>query len=249
MRLSFLSVYSIITLNEGDGHMMHYRKFGISQEGLKLIACMTMLIDHIGAVFFPHTPWLRIIGRVSFPIYCFLLAEGIHYTRGPLKYGLRLLLVAVIAELPYDLLFYKQFTWSHNSVMVTLLLGFGAGIAVKHCPGWLKVLAPLPFLLVSRYLHGSYGMNGVWMILLFLATRQIPGRSAVQTILMILLSLHMAGFPNYIGIQFYAVLAMIPIFLYSGEKKSNNKAVQWSFTLFYPVHLLLLLLFRIISRI
>ena len=229
--------------------MMHYRKFGISQEGLKLIACMTMLIDHIGAVFFPHTPWLRIIGRVSFPIYCFLLAEGIHYTRSPMKYGLRLLLVAVIAELPYDLLFYKQFTWSHNSVMVTLLLGFGAGFTWKYRSGWLKILAPLPFLLLGKYLHGSYGMNGVAMVVIFLLTREIPHRPAARFLLMVLLSLRMAGFPEKIGIQFYAVLAMIPIFLYSGEKKSNNKAVQWSFTLFYPVHLLLLLLFRIISRI
>ena len=228
--------------------MVHSPKTGISQEGLKLMACVTMLIDHIGAVFFPYAEYLRIIGRISFPIYCFLLAEGIHYTRSPLKYGLRLLLVAVIAELPYDLLFYGQFTWLRNSVMLTLLLGFGAGIAVKHSPGWLKILAPLPFLLLSRFLRGSYGMDGVWMILLFLATRQIPCRPAVQLVLMVLLSLQMAGFPERIGIQFYAVLAMIPIFLYRGEKKSHNKLLQWCFTLFYPVHLFLLLLFRVFFR-
>ena len=108
------------------------QKVSISQEGLKLLACVTMLIDHIGAVFFPQFQWLRIIGRLSFPIYCFLLAEGVHYTRNPAKYGLRLLLVAGLAELPYDLLFYGKLTWAKNSVMVTLLLGFLAGIAMKR---------------------------------------------------------------------------------------------------------------------
>ena len=65
--------------------MVHSPKSGISQEGLKLMACVTMLIDHIGAIFFPYISWFRIIGRISFPIYCFLLAEGIHYTRSPLN--------------------------------------------------------------------------------------------------------------------------------------------------------------------
>ena len=51
------------------------KKRGLSQEGLKLIACVTMLIDHIGAAFVPVL-WLRVVGRIAFPIYCFLLAEG-----------------------------------------------------------------------------------------------------------------------------------------------------------------------------
>ena len=90
-------------------------KTGISQEGLKLLACLTMLIDHIGALFFPQFQWMRIIGRLSFPLYCFLLSEGIHYTRNPMKYGLRLLLVAVLTELPYDLLFRGEFTWAKTA--------------------------------------------------------------------------------------------------------------------------------------
>lgn len=58
----------------------------LSQESLKLIACVTMLLDHIGAVFLPgyYTYYaLRILGRLSFPIYCFLLVEGAHHTRNP----------------------------------------------------------------------------------------------------------------------------------------------------------------------
>lgn len=217
---------------------------GISQEGLKVLACATMLIDHIGAVFYPQLLWLRIIGRISFPIYCFLLSEGVHHTRSPMKYGLRLLLVAIIAELPYDLLFHGEFTWAKNSVMVTLLLGFLAGVTMKQVNGWLKLIVPLPFILLGKYLGGSYGMYGVAMAVLFLLTRNIPYAKAALVFGMVLLSLRMAGFPGHVGVQIYAIAAMVPIALYSGEKRSRNKALQWAFTLFYPVHILILLLIQ-----
>ena len=219
-------------------------KTGISQEGLKLLACITMLIDHIGALFFPQFQWMRIIGRLSFPLYCFLLSEGIHYTRNPMKYGLRLLLVAVLTELPYDLLFRGEFTWAKNSVMVTLLLGFLGGIGFRHCSGWLKYAAPIPFILMGRFSNGTYGMYGVAMIVMFCMTRSFPRRLSAQFLLMVLLSLRMAGFPGPLGTQIYAIASMLPIALYSGGKRSHNKAMQWAFTLFYPVHIVILLLIR-----
>ena len=220
------------------------QKFGIPQEALKFIACLTMLIDHIGAIFFPTVAMYRIIGRIAFPLYAFLLAEGIHYTRSPLKYGLRLLFVAVLTELPYDLLFHGQLTWGRNSVMVTLLLGFCAGIASRQSTGWMKYLVTLPFLLLGRYAQGSYGMSGVAMCVMFLLSREFPQRKTVQFFLLILLSLHMAGFPGPLSVQVYAIAALVPIALYSGEKRSSSKALQWGYTLFYPAHLILLLLIR-----
>jgi hypothetical protein len=219
-------------------------KFTIPQEGLKLLACITMLIDHLGAVFFPDAQILRIIGRLSYPLYAFLLAEGIHYTRSPLKYGLRLLLVAIVTEYPYDLLFRGEFTWAKNSVMITLLLGYCAGIVMKRYPGWFKLIAGLPFILAGRYANGTYGMYGVVMILMFLVTREMPYRLAVQTALMILLSLRMAGFPSRLSTQIFALAAMVPICLYSGQKRSHSKTLQWGFTLFYPLHIILILLIK-----
>lgn len=84
-------------------------KRGLSQETLKIIACVTMLLDHIGATFCPGIG-LRIVGRIAFPIYCFLLAEGVHYTHSPKKYGLRLLIGALLSEIPFDLLFFGELT-------------------------------------------------------------------------------------------------------------------------------------------
>lgn len=220
------------------------RKPGISQQGLKLLACLTMLIDHLGAIFFPGVVWMRILGRLSFPIYCFLLAEGIHHTRSPKKYALRLLLVAIVSELPYDLLFRGEFTWAKNSVMVTLLLGFCMGMSMKQLPRWTKIFAVVPFAFLARYCHGTYGANGVLMIAIFLLTRELPCRILIQTALLFLLSLRMAGFPGPLNVQIRAVLAMIPIALYSGEKGSRNPRLQWCFTLFYPLHIVILLLIR-----
>ena len=95
----------------------------LSQEGLKVIACISMLVDHIGAMLFPELAWLRIIGRLAFPIYCFLLVEGMKYTRNPKNYILRLGIGMLLAELPFDILFEKGFSWASQSVMVTLTLG------------------------------------------------------------------------------------------------------------------------------
>ena len=75
-------------------------KHGLSQEGLKLFACVVMLIDHVGAVLFPQHFWMREVGRLAFPIFCFLLSEGVHYTRSPGRYVLRLTIGAAISELP-----------------------------------------------------------------------------------------------------------------------------------------------------
>lgn len=198
-------------------------KFSLPQDMLKILACMTMLIDHIGAIFFPYIAWIRIVGRISFPLYAFLLAEGVHHTRNLKKYGLRLLLILVLTELPYDLLFRGTLTWTKNSAMVTLFLGFCIGTVGTKLPFWGKCLAVIPFAFLARYTHGSYGMNGVLMIAIFLLTRELPYRVVIQSVLMVLLSLRISGYPGDLSIQIWAIAALIPIWLYSGQKRSSSR--------------------------
>ena len=95
----------------------------LCQEWLKGIACLTMLIDHT-AVVFGLPMWLRVIGRLAFPLYCFLIAEGIAHTGNAGKYFLRLGIMAVLSEPIYDFVLYgNRNIWLHQNVLWLLLLG------------------------------------------------------------------------------------------------------------------------------
>lgn len=223
-------------------------KRGLSQEALKLIACATMLLDHIGAVFFPGSV-LRDIGRVSFPIFCFLLAEGFFHTRSRKHYALRLCLSAVLAEIPFDLAFYGRLFGGHQNVMLTLLLGLLAVWAVMELPhGGSKVLAVAGAMLAAEFLRADYGGTGVLLILMFALTREMGYRSLIRAGVMLFLfagmsSMVIGRLGNFlITQQMLGVLAIVPIALYSGEKKTGSGWVQRGFYLFYPVHLLVLAL-------
>lgn len=223
-------------------------KRGLSQEGLKLIACVTMLIDHIGAVLMPHNLVLRMIGRIAFPIYCFLLAEGVFYTKNPRRYVLRLGIGAVLSELPFDLAFSGQVDWLNQSVMVTLLLGALALLCIKKIDRiWGKLLVLLPFAVCGELLCADYGGAGVLLIAVFALTR---GKPWWQTFLGVLAVLYVT--PSVavrlwgirVPMELLGALAMVPIACYSGRKATGGKAVQWAFYLFYPVHLTALFLLK-----
>lgn len=232
---------------------------GLSQETLKCIACVTMLVDHIGATVVYALAqnaeelggvyqMMRIVGRLSFPIYCFLLAEGAHYTRNPRKYALRLAIAAVLSELPFDYAFRGGLDWQHQNVMFTLLLGFVMLRIMGKCPDFpRKLLASIPFLLLAGWIKCDYGMNGVLAILMFGLTRELRYRRVLQffglwflfspshTMLLSWLS------GAQITTQEWALLAMLPISLYSGRKATASRCLQWGVYLFYPVHLIILL--------
>ena len=110
---------------------MNVKQQGISGYWLKVIAVISMLIDHTSAVILEQIPGLenpaflmRIIGRLAFPIYCFLLVEGFYHTRRRAKYAGRLFLFALISEVPFDLAFSRRmWDFSSNNVFFTLLFG------------------------------------------------------------------------------------------------------------------------------
>lgn len=241
-------------------------KKGLSQETLKLIACVTMLIDHIGAVLVIPSEsallsgdtalaWanviLRCIGRVSFPIFCFLLAEGAQHTRNPKKYAMRLFAGMVMSEIPFDLAFFGKITWAHQSVMVTLLLGFGMIEAMKRAKGWWKLLCILPFYFAAEWLNTDYAGEGILLIAMFALVKGLAHEKWVRLLGMALLLWdNMAMFNWGLGVPIYynriRLLSALPIFCYDGRKLTRSKVVQWAFYLFYPVHITVLLLIRMI---
>lgn len=224
----------------------------LSQEGLKFLACAIMLLDHIGATLIPWGT-LRIIGRLAFPIFCFLLAEGAHYTRNPRNYLLRLGIGAILSELPFDLALFGSWSWQHQSVMITLLLGAMALLAMKRMTQpLLKILVLLLFAFLADFMNTDYGGAGVLMIALFGLTRERKYGWLVQLLGMYLICRWIIPggvvwfIDRYVFIEIFAILALIPIWLYSGKKSTSSRAVQWAFYLFYPVHLWILYLISIL---
>ena len=224
----------------------------LSQEGLKFLACAIMLLDHIGATLIPWGT-LRIIGRLAFPIFCFLLAEGAHYTRNPQNYLLRLGIGAILSELPFDLALFGSWSWQHQSVMITLLLGTMALLAMKRMTRpLLKVLVLLLFACLADFMNTDYGGAGVLMIALFGLTRERKYGWLVQLLGMYLICRWIIPggvvwfIDRYVFIEIFAILALIPIWLYSGKKSTSSRVVQWAFYLFYPVHLWILYLISIL---
>ena len=200
----------------------------LSQDLLKFIACASMLLDHIGAVFLPW-PWLRAIGRLAFPIYCFLLCQGYRHTRSLPRYLLRLGILALLAELPFDLLFYGKLTLAHQNVLFTLILGLlGAWAMDTAQPVWLKGAAGLLCILLAEALGTDYGGMGVLLILVMARTEGLLLWGLAMGIL----------FASAGGMQIFGLLALIPIALCSGKKTGRgNRWMNW----FYPAHLALLL--------
>jgi len=231
---------------------MEKRNIGfLPQEVLKLIACITMLIDHFGHAIVPYlrVPYMvelyytcRIIGRIAFPLYCFLLVEGMSHTRNAGKYILRLGIGILLAELPFDILFEGGFTWEYQSVMVTLTLG----AVMLWCMNkvekkWLKLLMLLPFAILAELAKCDYGGWGIAMIAVFALFEKLPLQ--IMGIILVNLLMDSIAVPVFgigIPIQLFAALSMVPIGLYSGRKLTTNRVLQWGFYLFYPVHILIL---------
>ena len=90
---------------------------------LKITALITMIIDHYGAIFQGNIIIYRIIGRLAFPIYCFLLVEGYTHTSNIKKYASRLIAFAIISEIPFDLAFFGKIGFEHQNIFFTLFIG------------------------------------------------------------------------------------------------------------------------------
>src|SRR3989344_3632203 len=103
------------------------KKVSLSSNALKLIACATMLIDHVGALFFPGVLLWRLVGRLSFPLFAFLIAEGAEQSSDARKYLFRLLALAVVSELPYRLFIHATgFAGQRLNIFFTLSAGLVA---------------------------------------------------------------------------------------------------------------------------
>ena len=214
---------------------------------LKMIAIVTMLIDHTGAILFPDLLVLRMIGRVAFPIFAFLLVEGYFHTKDVGKYLLRLGVFALISEIPFDwALFHNPFYVWYQNIFFTLCIGLLAIWVFDQSKdknpnlAWLSLGAAC---LVSLVLGVDYNLLGIMSIFFFYRyhgdqVKALRSVALLHLIYGLLGSGLMEGsFSLAGGLQALAGLSMVFLYKYNGEK---GKAPKYLFYGFYPVHLLIL---------
>ena len=235
---------------------------GLSQEGLKLIACITMLIDHCDATLL-HSyirvasnsqmaaliyNLLRIPGLIAFPIFSFLLVEGAHHTRDAKKYAARLAIAAVLSEIPFRLAF-AGITMGDCSVMVILLLGFLMIQSMGRVKSFWKVIVVIPFYLISDWIPMDHGGDGILLIAMLELTYGLKHEKLWRLAGFFLLFYDSTrwniGYDIMVPMNLLHLLSIIPIFCYNGRKLTYSKKVQWAFYLFYPVHIFLLWLLNL----
>lgn len=227
---------------------------------LRLVACLLMLCDHMWATVVPGNMWMTWVGRLAFPIFAFQIAEGFIHTSSFSHYAKRLLIFGIISEIPFDLVYGGSMLYPfHQNVMFTLLFGLLAIKALdrareKHT---LKAVVGGICLAALCCLGGAitfsdYGALGVLTVIMFYICRDFPLSQLVQLCFMLVFNmalfrgeyipLTICGHYLEFQTQGFAVLALIPIWLYNGKKSISSKAVQYGFYMFYPLHLLVLYL-------
>lgn len=240
------------------------KKRGISGSTVKMIAIIAMLLDHIGAGVVgryisstgmplldsaegmqwmsEYGGWmalysvLRMIGRLGFPIFCFLLIEGFEHTRDVKKYAARLFAFCLISEVPFDLLFNgKVLEFGYQNVFFTLLLGLLTMCAFRYIEQkeWNAVVkvvcyaaALIAGMAAAEFLRTDYAAIGVFSIMvLYVFRKKKAGQIAAGCVVFLW--------------ELTAPLAFIPIGFYNGKR---GWKLKYFFYLFYPLHLLLLYL-------
>lgn len=234
---------------------------------LKILALVFMVTDHVGARIFRNVTELRIIGRMAFPLYVWCMVVGAVYTRDPLKYALRLLVAAVIAQ-PFYMLGLNH-TWQQFNVMYTLLLGYMAVAGIRINRYGSRYWAPALALLTTNFITLDYGLQGVLLaILLYLCRERRSAIAALMTAFCLYWGYSSATVTTLFGyslgkpgtivykltqvnvirafmrLQTLAILAL-PLMLW--QRKKRTPFPKWAAYAAYPGHLLILWIVQLLT--
>ena len=227
---------------------------GISANALKTVAVLCMLADHIGLVFLRDLQTqqlffrviyyaMRAVGRVTFPIMLFMLIEGLLHTGNVLRYIGRLAVLALVSEIPFDLLF-NGTMWdpSRQNVVFTLTICLTVTAAIRKIYSsdavhgeWRIIVsgaATAAGCLTAYFLKCEYGYMAVAAAVLMYAFRKNRiTEYCIGSAVFVIRNLF----------QLFSFLAVPLICMYNGEK---GRGWKYIFYVFYPAHLLLLFIIK-----
>ena len=274
----FFDIEVAMLKEEYEVYLLSERWKVLSGSWLKVIAMVSMVIDHsayfilwhvdtftttLFIVGHRHVTWfylMRCVGRLAFPLFCFLIVEGFLHTHDRRKYGRNLLVFALLSEIPFDLARCGHLSWAGQNVFFTLFLGFLALCAIGRwekgemwnvkCGMWRsaegrllpegrknenRLLAVRLFGLIAAgiLMHTDYGTSGVsFIILLYVLRRNRILQAAIGCIML--------------PMRWITGLAFIPINMYNGQRGFiQGPWAKYLFYVFYPLHLLVLYFIKI----
>ena len=231
---------------------------------LKIIAMLTMTMDHMGDAYFRQVSWMNLIGRFAFPIFAFQISEGYLHTKNLKKYFLRLFLFALISQVPFMLFSFIYTEGLHLNVFCTLFIGLlviflydkvlhsninftineKINFGIKQGIG---ILIAILLGIFAQTCHFDYGFFGIAIIFLFYIFKNNKLAMVISYITACILKygipIFLYGFNIwYILLGIFTMFSIIFICLYNGKQ---GKKVKYLLYFFYPVHLLILyLLFK-----
>ncbi len=230
---------------------------------IKIIAALTMFIDHMGLMLFPHMDIFRIIGRLAFPIYAYCIAEGFRYTRNRLKYFLQIFILGVLCQIVYtivDGVLYLGIliTFSISLVIMYFVdcLKSAADGEESHIAGLLSaafkrklsskaditvsatlsVVSVAAAFVLTYYVDVDYGFFGILLPVFASFFDDKPRRLIVFSACLIALCLYYTSAGNLI--QYWSILAVPILAFYNGKR--GKYRLKYFFYIFYPAHLVLL---------
>ena len=222
------------------------KKIGLSNNQLKIIAMISMLIDHIGHTLFPNVIILRILGRIAFPIFAYMIAEGCLHTKNRLKYLLHLLILGLGCQIVYFIAMGSLYqgillTFSLSIILIYTLDYFikkknvlSFIIAILTTLLIITISGVLPYFFKKSGFEFDYGLIGVFApVLIYYAKHKLFKLIAV-TICIVLLAI------QYNSIEIYSLIALLFLVLYNNKRGKYN--LKYMFYIFYPLHLVVVYL-------
>ena len=221
------------------------RRFDFGRELLKIIAIVTMVVDHVGHILYPDLLFLQIIGRLAFPIFAYLIVLGVDSTKKPLRYMVTLLVFAIISQVPYYLAFNIQPIDRLNILFSLLLCAitiyyYNKRSAVAFVPLLLSIVFPV---------EGSY-----YAVVTAVGMKLLKDNWKLGTLLLTALNIQFPFITSdvFSQIQILALLAVPLIFLHFRNKLTKEIIIpenslaylarKYFFYVFYPLHLTILFL-------
>ena len=225
---------------------------------IKIIAILTMAVDHLGVFVFPENIYFRIIGRLSFPLFAWAIANGSIYSKDTKKYLLRLFVLAIISQIPYQLVFNSYgVTDPGLNILFTLSLGLLGIIFIKDTNNTIIhifIASILSF--VAFVINANYGAFGVLCIIFFYRFFGSNIKTSLSYIFLLLtfflilpfsVSKNVGSVFEMSYMNFIQMFSTLSLFLICAYNKKIGYKLKYFFYLFYPLHLLFIYILKRIS--